>query len=268
MTATWLVVAALIANCVMFAALFWLARRINNYGIVDIAWSYSFGLLAIFYACTMNGWLPRRVLLATLAVVWSARLSTHLAIRITRHHPTEDTRYQQLRRDWAVHFPFKMFVFFQLQAASVIVLGASFLLAARNPSPEFHFLEIIAVFLWGFAWCGEALADWQLAAFKRAPENGNRVCDVGLWRYSRHPNYFFEWMIWVAFAVFALSSPFGWLGIVGPVSILWLLLRVTGIPMTEAQSLRSRGDDYRRYQNSTSAFLPLPRRRLAPATRS
>jgi steroid 5-alpha reductase family enzyme len=112
------------------------------------------------------------------------------------------------------------------------------------------------------------LADWQLAAFKRAPENANRVCDVGLWRYSRHPNYFFEWMIWIAFAVFALPSPFGWLGMVGPVSILWLLLRVTGIPMTEAQSLRSRGDDYRRYQNSTSAFLPLPRKRLAAATRT
>lgn len=256
------------ALSVMFAALFWLARRINNYGIVDIAWSYAFGLLALFYAWASHGWMARRALITTIAVLWSARLGTHLARRIMRHHPTEDGRYQQLRRDWSENFSMKMFGFFQLQAASVVVLGAAFLLAARNPAPNFHFLEIAAVILWIFAWCSEAVADWQLAAFNRRPENGRKVCEVGLWRYSRHPNYFFEWMIWVAFAVFALPSPFGWLGIVGPVSILWLLLRVTGIPMTEAQSLRSRGDDYRRYQSSTSAFLPLPRKRLAASART
>jgi steroid 5-alpha reductase family enzyme len=103
---------------------------------------------------------------------------------------------------------------------------------------------------------GETLADAQLAAFKRDPANRGGVCNVGLWRYSRHPNYFFEWLIWMSYFIFALASPFGWIAIVGPASILWLLIRVTGIPMAEEQSLRSRGDAYRRYQQATSAFIP------------
>jgi steroid 5-alpha reductase family enzyme len=108
---------------------------------------------------------------------------------------------------------------------------------------------------------GEALADAQLAAFKRDAANRGRVCEAGLWRYSRHPNYFFEWLIWVAYFVFAVGSPWGWVALIGPASILYLLLRVTGIPMTEEQSLRSRGDAYRRYQRTTSAFIPwLPKK--------
>jgi steroid 5-alpha reductase family enzyme len=109
------------------------------------------------------------------------------------------------------------------------------------------------------------MADAQLAAFKRAPANRGKVCDIGLWRYSRHPNYFFEWLIWVAYFIFALAAPWGWLAVVGPAGILYLLLRVTGIPMAEAQSLLSKGDAYRRYQQTTSAFVPLPRRTPRPA---
>lgn len=135
-----------------------------------------------------------------------------------------------------------------MQAASVVLLAAAFLLASLNPSPVLHPLEYAGAALWLLALSGEALADAQLAAFKKNPANKGQVCAVGLWRYSRHPNYFFEWLVWVSFFVFALASPCGWLAIVGPASILYLLLRVTGIPMTEEQSLRSRGDAYRRYQ--------------------
>ena len=110
--------------------------------------------------------------------------------------------------------------------------------------------------LWFVAVAGEALADAQLAAFKRNPANRGGVCAVGLWRYSRHPNYFFECLIWVSYALFAFGSPGGWLALIGPAAILYLLLRVTGIPLTEEQSLRSRGEAYRRYQETTSAFLP------------
>ncbi|MCX6952331.1 MAG: DUF1295 domain-containing protein [Verrucomicrobia bacterium] len=195
-------------------------------------------------------------LIAALAVVWSLRLGTHLAIRVIGHHPTEDGRYVQLRQDWSANFTSKMFWFFQMQAASVVLLAAAFVLAALNPAPALHPLEYAGAALWLLAISGEALADAQLAAFKRNPANKGRVCDLGLWRYSRHPNYFFEWLIWVSFFVFALASPWGWLAVVGPASILYLLLRVTGIPMTEEQSLRSRGDAYRRYQKTTSAFVP------------
>ena len=128
-----LVLIALAALCGGFAVLYLVARRIENYGIVDIAWSYAFGALAAYYALFGSGWPLRRALLAAMAVMWSIRLGTHLLVRIARHHPTEDARYAQLRRDWSANFAPRMFGFFQLQALSVVVLGAAFLLAARNP---------------------------------------------------------------------------------------------------------------------------------------
>ena len=257
-----LAVAALAGLCAVFALFFAVARRIDNYGIVDIVWSYAFAGLATFYAVLTPGWLPRRILIAGLAVGWSVRLGTHLHRRVMGHHPVEDGRYVQLRKDWAGNFTFKMFGFFQLQAASVVLLGLVFLVVCLNPAPVFHPSEIAGAALWLVALAGETLADGQLAAFRRNPANKGRVCDTGLWHYSRHPNYFFEWLVWVAYLVFALASPLGWLGLIGPVSILFLLLRVTGIPLTEEQSLRSKGDAYRRYQQTTSAFVPWFPRRL------
>lgn len=261
MTATLLILSALAGLCAVFALCYALARRIDNYGIVDIAWSYAFALLAIFYAVFASGWPMRRALIATLAVLWSLRLGTHLSRRVMGHHPVEDGRYVQLRRDWAGNFAPKMFGFFQLQAVSVVLLGLAFFISCLNPTPQLHPLEVAGALLWLLAWSGESLADAQLAAFKRNPANQGRVCATGLWRYSRHPNYFFEWLIWVAYFVFTLASPGGWVAIIGPASMLCLLLRVTGIPLTEEQSLRSKGDAYRRYQQTTSAFVPwLPRK--------
>jgi steroid 5-alpha reductase family enzyme len=252
---------ATLALCGAFAALYFVARRLENYGVVDIAWSYAFGALALFYALVGRGWPPRRLLVAALVGLWALRLGTHLLVRVAKHHPTEDARYTQLRRDWAANFGAKMFGFFQLQALSVVGLGAAFLVAAQNPAARFHPLEIAGAILWVVAILGESLADAQLAAFKRDAPHRGQVCDRGLWRYSRHPNYFFEWLVWVAYALLALASPHGWLGLIGPAGILYLLLRVTGIPLTEDQSLRSKGDAYRRYQATTSAFVPLPPRR-------
>ncbi len=253
------------ALCVAFAACYFLARRLNNYGVVDIAWSYAFAALATLYALAGAGWSVRRALLATMVCIWSLRLGTHLLIRVAKHHPSEDTRYAQLRRDWSANFATKMFGFFQLQAVSVVLLGTAFLVSTAHRAPQLHPLEIAGALLWLVAISGEALADAQLAAFKRSSPPRGSVCAVGLWRYSRHPNYFFEWLIWVAYALFACTAPWGWLGLVGPVGILYLLLRVTGIPMTEEQSLRSKGDAYRRYQDTTSAFFPwFPKKATTP----
>ena len=251
-----LIVAALAGLCALFAVLYFVARRLDNYGIVDIAWSYAFAALALLYALLAPGWPVRRVAVAAMAGLWSLRLGTHLYPRVMGHHPVEDGRYVQLRRDWAGNFAPKMFGFFQLQAGSVVLLGAGFLVSCLNPAPRLHGLEITGAILWCVALAGESLADRQLAVFKRAPGSRGRVCDTGLWRYSRHPNYFFEWLVWVAYFVFALGSPHGWVAAIGPASILFLLLRVTGIPLTEEQSVRSKGEAYRRYQQTTSAFVP------------
>ena len=262
MNAILLVLSALAGLCVIFALSYVLARLINNYGIVDIVWSYSFAGLAIYYAVYAPGWPLRRALIAAMATLWSLRLGTHLYRRVMGHHPVEDGRYVQLRRDWAANFHPKMFGFFQLQAGSVVLLAAAFAVICLNPAPALHPAEIAGAGLWFFALVGEALADAQLAAFKRDPASRGRVCDVGLWHYSRHPNYFFEWLIWVSYFVFALASPAGWIALIGPASILFLLLRVTGIPLTEEQSLRTKGEAYRRYQQTTSAFIPWFPRKL------
>jgi steroid 5-alpha reductase family enzyme len=110
--------------------------------------------------------------------------------------------------------------------------------------------------LWALAVAGESLADAQLRAFKSDPAHKGQVCRAGLWAYSRHPNYFCEWLIWCAYALLAISAPYGWLGLLSPAIILFLLVKVTGIPPTEKQSLRSRGPAYARYQNEVSAFFP------------
>ncbi len=269
MSSLTLLVAATVALCAAFALGYALARRLDNYGIVDIIWSYAFAAVAIFYAVAGPGWWVRRGLLAGAVTFWSVRLGTHLLVRIARHHPTEDGRYRRLREEWAHGFAWRMAGFYQMQAVSVVFLALPWLWVCRNPTPALHPLEFIGLALWAVAIGGEAIADAQLAAFKRAARGAARtdsaeapagsettVCAVGLWRYSRHPNYFFEWLVWVGYFVWACASPWGWTGLLSPASILFLLLRVTGIPMTEAQSVRSKGDAYRRYQARTSAFVP------------
>lgn len=247
---------ALAGLCGGFGVVFLMCRRIDNYGFVDVAWSYAFLPLAWFYALVGPGWMPRRIAVAAMVSLWSLRLGTHLLRRVAAHHPTEDGRYAQLRRDWAGNFGPKMAGFFQLQAASVVMLGVPFLLPALNGAEHWSGWELAGMGLWLLALAGEALADAQLDAFKRNPANKGQVCEMGLWRCSRHPNYFFEWLVWVSYFVFALGSPWGGLAVIGPATILFLLLRVTGIPLTEEQALRSKGEVYRRYQARTSAFIP------------
>lgn len=261
MSAWLLILCSLAGLAAVFAGLYLLCRRLDNYGFVDVAWAYAFALLGGFYALAGSGWAPRRWAIAGLVALWSVRLGTHLLRRVAAHHPVEDGRYRQLRRDWAGRFGPKMAGFFQLQAGSVVLLGVPFLLPALNATPAWSGWEVAGAALWLLALAGESLADAQLARFKADPANRGRVCAVGLWRYSRHPNYFFEWLVWVAYALFALGSPAGWLAIGAPAVMLFLLLRVTGIPLTEEQALRSKGEAYRRYQAVTPVFFPwLPKK--------
>ena len=260
MSTTVLLLLALAAACAGFALLFLVAKRLDNFGIVDIAWALGFAPLASLYGILGGGAFPRRLLITAMAVLWSLRLGGYLARRVLGHLQTEDGRYRQLRRDWAENLNAKMFQFFQFQALLLVALSVPFLLAARNPSPALHPLELGAAGLWVLTLLGETLADAQLAAFKRNPTNRGRVCDAGLWRWSRHPNYFCEWLVWVAFAVFALASPWGWVALYCPALMLFFLLKVTGVKYTEDQLIRSKGEAYRAYQQRTSAFVPWPPR--------
>lgn len=245
---------------VFFSALWLWQQRHRDAGIVDVGWAAGLAGLAIGYALAADTPPLRRLLVGLLGGVWGLRLAGHLLFDRVIGRP-EDGRYQALRAAWGPRPGAAFFVFFQAQAALDLLLSVPFLLAVHNPAPRLHPLEGAGAALWLVALAGEAVADRQLAAWRADPAHRGRTCRAGLWRLSRHPNYFCEWLIWCAFALVALPAPHGWLAPAAPAVMLFFILRVTGIPPTEAQALRSRGDDYRRYQRETSAFFPwFPRR--------
>lgn len=244
----------------IMTALWLLGIRNKNFSYVDVGWSANFAVLALLFATLADGWETRKWLIAATYILWSVRLAGHLAKRVIGE--PEEGRYVELRQRWATNLNAKFFGFFQLQALLNVVLTLPLLIACLNPEPRLHVLEALGVAIWLVGLLGESLADGQLAAFKRAASNRGRVCDVGLWRYSRHPNYFFEWTIWIGYAVFALASPWGWIALAMPALMLHFLINVTGVKATEEQALRSKGESYREYQQRTSMFVPLPRKSL------
>jgi steroid 5-alpha reductase family enzyme len=249
----------LMAAAALMAALWAWYRRLHNAGIVDVGWAMSVGGLALFYGVFGPGDRQRRAVIAAMMAIWGARLAWYLLHDRVLGRP-EDGRYADLRARSSYAAAGHFFPFFQAQAVAAWVLSLPALIVALDPNPSFGVVEGTAVAVWVVALVGESIADRQLEHFKAQPGNRGRTCRAGLWRYSRHPNYFFEWLIWVAYAVFASASPYGWTAIACPLLMLYLLFRVTGIPATEAQAIRTRGDDYRHYQATTSAFVPwLPR---------
>lgn len=259
-----LLLVATIAVTASMTALWRLGIRRRNFSYVDIGWSANFALLALLCGLWSGGNPDRRLLIGAMYGLWSLRLAWHLGRRIVGE--PEEGRYVELRQKWGAAgeaaLNWRMYRFYLLQAALDVLLSLPLFVVAGNPAPAIAPLEWAALVLWTLALAGEAVADAQLAAFKRTSGDHGAVCDRGLWRYSRHPNYFCEWLVWVAYALAALASPpWGWLGLAMPALMLFFLLRVTGIPATEAQALRSKGDAYRDYQRRTSAFVPLPPRR-------
>lgn len=239
---------------VVMLVLWYVQRRTHNAGIVDVAWSFGTGLTGVGFALLADGAWERRVLIAVMAGVWGLRLGWHLWKRMLREE--EDGRYRALREKWGDNTQRNLFWFFQIQAAWAVLFALPMLAAATNPSPAPAWYDLLAVGVWLIAIAGESLADWQLARFKQQPDSRGKVCRVGLWRYSRHPNYFFEWLQWWAYLLMGLGSPVWYLAVAGPFVMLYFLMRVTGIPVTEAHALRSRGEAYRNYQQTTSAFFP------------
>lgn len=250
-----LIPAALFLSAVMAVA-WWFQRRVRNAGWVDAFWTYGLGAAAAGVALSGGGG-ARSGIVAGLMAAWSLRLGGHI-VRRCRLGP-EDSRYAHFRVEWGVGFERRMFIFLQIQALAALLLLVPVLLAAAAPGP-LGWLDALGVAVAMTAFVGEGLADRQLQAFRGDPRNHGRVCDAGLWGWSRHPNYFFEWLHWWAYPLLAFGADWGWLALSGPVLMYWLLVHVSGIPPLEAQMLRSRGAAYRDYQSRVSAFLPLPRR--------
>lgn len=243
-------------------------RRTRNASWVDVAWAFGTGGAGAWLALAGPGAAGRGVLVAALALAWGVRLGTHLAKRVGGDDE-EDRRYAELRRIWGDAADRNFLLFFQVQAFWTVLFAVPMTAAASNPAPFPSWLDALAVAIALVAVGGEWLADRQLARFRaRAKREGleNPICRDGLWGWSRHPNYFFEWIGWFAWVPMALAAEdgvrtVGLVALAGPALMLWFLLKVTGVPPVERRMLASRGDAFRRYQRETSVFIPLPPRR-------
>jgi len=237
------VLTVLIALSAAMSVAWLVAERTRRSGWIDAIWTFATGVAGIILALSpASPGALRPLLVAGLAALWSLRLGFHIVRRTARGG--DDPRYRQLRVEWGDRASGRLFLFLQVQAA-----------ASRDALGVTIFL--VAAF-------GESAADRQLAAFGADPNNRARICDAGLWGYSRHPNYFFEWLVWVSFAIIAIAPaghyPWGWFGLAAPALMYALLVHVSGIPPLEAHMLRSRGDAFRLYQARVNAFWPGPPR--------
>lgn len=250
----------IVLSSALFLVAWAVARKWENYSIVDAVWAYGIGVVGIFWLAAAGNASARDWVIGGLLGMWSLRLGSHLQRRIRRAHPVEDARYVRLREIWVGRVPRAFFWFFQVQAISVVILALPFFLIGADHDPSWRVWQSVGLAVTLVGIFGESLADTQMARFKARGPSEKAICQVGLWRYSRHPNYFFESVIWLGFYLYACGSPWGWTMIHAPAIIVFLLLKVTGIPPTEAAAVKRKGDAYLRYQETTSAFIPwLPR---------
>jgi steroid 5-alpha reductase family enzyme len=231
------------ANCaVVIMAVGWaIARRVRNASCLEVVWSYGFAIIVWLYALIGTGYPLRKWLIAGMVTLWSLRLGTSLLIDLIRHHPVEGLRYLALReqfpkRPWLMFFGVSQYL-----AALLALLSAPFAIACSNATAALNGWEIAGLIVWFVALAGQTLANFQLKRFRSNQRNSGKVCDAGLWRYWRHPDCFFEWLVWIAYFFFSVGSPWGWVTIYCPLLMLHFLTNVTRIPPGEVHSLASLG---------------------------
>jgi steroid 5-alpha reductase family enzyme len=235
----------------------------HDVSIVDSTWSLMFLGMALVYALLPGELSARGTLMLVLVVAWALRLSVYITWR--NWGEGEDRRYQAMRRNHQPGFTFKsLYLVFGLQGLLAWFISLPLLAAATGAAP-LGMLDAVAVLVWATGFAFESIADAQLAAFKARAGNRGKVLDTGLWRYTRHPNYFGECLIWWGFYLLALAAG-GWWALPAPLLMTFLLLRVSGVALLE-RDISERRPTYRDYARTTNAFLPGPRK-TTPATRA
>lgn len=252
----WLVMA------VFMAGAWGIQQRTGNSGWIDVVWTLALGTsgligaMAAFTSDVTN----RQLMIAAIVLIWAFRLAGHIAFRT--QHILDDPRYAKMQKDWGDKARVKMFGLLQAQALLSVPMLLSIILAAWNPQPLFTTMDFVALATFGIAISGSFISDRQLSAFKSRANSSGKVCNIGLWSWSRHPNYFFETLLWLSIALFAidLTGDYAWgfAALLGPLCMFWLLRYVSGVPPLEAHMVSKYGDAYRAYQKATSVFVPLP----------
>lgn len=258
---------AILAAMAFVMTLAWLVQRaVKNAGWVDVFWTFGTGASCMAAALWPD--LPanreRQILIAALSLLWSLRLGVYVALRVARSD-TEDARYANLRQEWGRSFQLRMFGLVIVQAPATALIAWSVYAATHFRDASLEVRDFLGVAILFLAIAGESLADEQMRRFKAQPRRGP-INDRGLWAWSRHPNYFFEWFGWLAYPTigFDATDAATWATWIAP-ALMYLILRYgTGVPALENIMLKSRGEAFRAYQSRVSSFIPLPPKRRAP----
>lgn len=233
-------------------SLIWIIYRLSkNPSVVDVSWSIGLMVAGLIYLWSQSYTL-RNVIISALLILWSLRLASYLWITRIRKGLV-DKRYTELSSNWKISQSLGFFINFQLQALFILIISSVFLFAGKIEAHELSLLDLIGCLIVILGIAGESVADFQLQNFKA--NHKNKVCDVGLWNYSRHPNYFFDWITWCGFTLFGLRYAYGFIGIISPLFLYVIFNHITG-PITERGSIQSRGQAFIDYQRQTSMFFP------------
>lgn len=246
----------LICSIVMFI-LWFLAFKIENLALVDLGWSFNFLIVIIYLFFYIQTFYLIKLIFFAMVSLWSLRLGIYLFFaRIYKKE--EEGRYKKLREKWKSNLKFNFLLFYLMQAITNVILSIPFFLV--------YYLEdkillnhILGIGIFSIAFIGETIADLQLYNFKKDPKNHNKVFKEGLWKYSRHPNYFFEILIWFSYGIFFLNTSYWYWGFFSFVIITFFILKITGIPATEEQNLSTKKEEYYQYIQTTSPLIPLPK---------
>lgn len=237
-----------------FSILYMLGILKNNHSIVDIGWGFGFALMSVVTYLFIKPPGIKNFIMTILISVWGLRLTYHILLR--NQGKPEDPRYTALRQKWGDRYPqFKAFVhIYLLQMCLMFLIGLPILLVNRQPSNQMTYLDFIGLLLWGIGFLFETVGDAQLKSFLQQSENKGKLMTTGLWRYTRHPNYFGEALIWWAIMLLAIQVPYGIYSLLSPILITILLLFVSGIPLLE-KKYKDR-PDFIAYSKRTSLFFP------------
>jgi steroid 5-alpha reductase family enzyme len=235
-------------------------RLLKNPSVVDASWSIGLMVSGLLYLGRISI-TERKFVVSGLLILWAFRLAGYLwYTRIRQGH--DDKRYRELSAHWKINQSLGFFLNFQLQALLIFMISGVFYWIGHSAEEYITVFDIFAIIIVAVGIIGESIADWQLYQFKKTQAKG--ICNVGFWYYSRHPNYFCDWLIWVGFSLFALQTNNGYLGLLSPMVLYWIFTQVTG-PMTERGSLQSRGQKYNDYQKQTSMFFPWFKKKIDSA---
>jgi steroid 5-alpha reductase family enzyme len=250
-----LFLANLLASAVLMC-LGWVFSLIKkNVTIADSLWGLGFVLIAWLTFFRTEGFLIRKLMITIPITLWGLRLFIHLCIR--NWNKGEDPRYGQWRKKYGDSFWWvSLFKVFLVQSVFqwIIALGVQYGQIFSSP-PHLTILDVLGLGIWSIGFIIESLADWQLKKFLADPSNKGKIMNRQLWKYSRHPNYFGETLIWWGFFVIVLPTPWGIWTIISPLLITYTLLRLTGVTLME-ETLFAQNPEYQRYIEQTSSFIP------------